>query len=168
MIQLHLHKFLKMVTVRLERKKGNFGFEATDAYGHKITLDSSAEAGGDYAGADCSLHSGSAETTRTYGARPMQVLLMALGGCSGIDVVTILNKQRQQINIFNMTIEGERNEGKEPALWKNIKVHFELKGNIDPEKARRACALSIEKYCSVAATLRLAGCSISWDVKINE
>jgi len=64
-------------------------------------------------------------------------------------------------------VEGEREQGKEPALWKYAKVLFQLSGTIDEEKARKACALSIEKYCSVAATLRAAGCTIEWDVEVK-
>ena len=55
-----------------------------------------------------------------------------------------------------MNIEGEREEGKEPSLWKTINIIFELKGQTDYDKADRACELSIEKYCSVAETLRRA------------
>jgi putative redox protein len=65
-----------------------------------------------------------------------------------------------------MHIEGEREAGKEPSLWKTINIIFELKGNIDLEKAKRACELSMDKYCSVAATLRSAGASINWEVRI--
>ena len=98
----------------------------------------------------------------------MQMLLMGLGACSGIDIISILKKQRQPIEGFHMTIEGEREKGKEPSLWESIHVVFHLKGNIDLNKAKKACALSIEKYCSVAATLRGAGSRISWEVNIHQ
>ncbi len=65
-------------------------------------------------------------------------------------------------------IEGEREAGAEPSLWKTINIIFELKGKIDIDKARRACALSMDKYCSVAETIRRAGCSITWDVRVLE
>lgn len=138
-----------MINIELTRVNGDFGFEARDADGHKVKLDSSPETGGE-----------------NFGVRPMQNLLMSLGGCSGIDIVSILKKQRQQIDGFNMHIEGEREQGKEPSLWKTISIIFELKGNIDIEKAKRACELSIDKYCSVAATLRAAGASIKWEVRV--
>jgi len=99
--------------------------------------------------------------------RPMQVLLMGLGGCSGIDIVSILKKQRQKVDSFSMKIEGDRFAGKEPSLWEKIHIVFELKGDIDPEKARKACELSADKYCSVAETLRCSGTSITWEVKVN-
>jgi putative redox protein len=91
---------------------------------------------------------------------------MGLGGCSGIDIVSILKKQRQVVTGFNMKIEGEREPGVEPSLWQNVNIVFELQGDIDLEKARKACALSMDKYCSVAETLRKAGCNITWDVKL--
>ena len=138
-----------MVKVEITRLEGDFGFEASDADGHRVRIDTSPETGGN-----------------NFGVRPMQLLLMGLGGCSGIDIVSILKKQRQVVEGFQMVIEGEREAGKEPSLWENITIVFELKGNIDPEKARRACELSMEKYCSVAETLRRAGSAVNWDVRI--
>jgi putative redox protein len=93
--------------------------------------------------------------------------LLALGGCSGIDIISILKKQRLRIDSFKAIIEGERESGVEPSLWKKIKVQFLLEGNMDADKAKRACQLSIEKYCSVAETLRRAGAKISWTVAVN-
>ena len=93
-------------------------------------------------------------------------LLSALGGCSGVDVVMILNKQKETIEQFEMEISGERAVGKEPALWETVNVIFKLKGTMSKEKAEKACALSIDKYCSVAATLRAAGAVITWSVEI--
>ncbi|TDH25652.1 OsmC family peroxiredoxin [Segetibacter sp. 3557_3] len=140
-----------MVTISINRVEGDFGFEASDTNGHVVRLDTSAETGGN-----------------NYGARPMQAVLMALGGCSGIDVVSILKKQRQVIEGFAMRIEGEREKGKEPALWETVNIDFELSGNIDEDKAYRACALSIDKYCSVAETLRRGGTKITWKVQVNK
>jgi len=65
-----------------------------------------------------------------------------------------------------MSVDGEREQGKEPSLWTNIHITFELKGDIDPDKAQKACALSMDKYCSVAATLREAHANITWEVKV--
>ena len=140
-----------MVEIELTRVKGDFGFEAKDANGHVVRLDSKPESGG-----------------VNFGVRPMQLLLMALGGCSGIDIVSILKKQRQIIEGFDMKIEGEREAGVEPSLWKTVNIVFELKGNIDLDKAKRACALSMDKYCSVAETIRCAGCAILWEVRVLE
>jgi putative redox protein len=145
-----LQKKLTMVRIELRRVEGDFGFEAKDAFGHKAQMDTSPETGG-----------------KDFGIRPMQMLLMGLGGCSGIDIVSILKKQRQTIEDFRMIIDGNREKGKEPTLWENVHILFELKGNIDPDKARKACELSMDKYCSVAATLREAHCKVTWDVRVN-
>ena len=101
------------------------------------------------------------------GIRPMQSILMGLGGCGGVDIITILKKQKQELTGFRMVIKGEREQGKEPALWKAVHIHFYFSGNVDADKAEKARALSLNKYCSVSATLRAAGCSISWDIAVN-
>ena len=139
-----------MPTIQLSRVHGDFGFEATDENGHTLKMDSSPESGG-----------------LNYGVRPMQSLLMALGGCSAIDVISILKKQRQDIVDYKMTISGEREKGKEPSLWQTIHVKFQLYGDIDPDKASRAVDLSINKYCSVAATLMAAGAKITTQVVVH-
>jgi putative redox protein len=138
-----------MITIEVNRVQDDYGFEAKDANGHIVRIDTSPETGG-----------------KNFGARPMQLLLMALGGCSGIDVVSILKKQRQELKGYKTFIEGEREQGVEPSLWKSIKLVFELTGNIDQEKAERAVALSMEKYCSVAETLRRGGCDLQWEVRV--
>lgn len=140
-----------MIKVEIERIQGDYGFEAKDANGNLVRMDSNPESGG-----------------QNFGFRPMQMLIAGLGGCSGIDIVSILKKQRQEITGFHMSIEGDREAGKEPSLWENVNIVFELKGNVDPAKARRACELSMDKYCSVAETLRKAGCNLTWDVRIVE
>jgi putative redox protein len=139
-----------MIRIEINRVEGDFGFEASDAYGHTARLDTSPETGG-----------------QNFGIRPMQMLLMGLGACSGIDVISILKKQRQTVTRYKTIIEGEREKGVEPSLWTNIGMVFEMDGEIDPEKARRACQLSVEKYCSVAETLRRAGANITWKIIIN-
>jgi putative redox protein len=139
-----------MIKVELERVNEPFGFEARDANGHMVRIDSSPDNGG-----------------KNFGIRPMQLLLMGLGGCSGIDILSILKKQRQEVKKFAMKLEGEREPGVEPSLWKNITIVFEIEGNVDREKAEKACALSVDKYCSVAATLRNAGTELSWRIDIK-
>ncbi|HTK43039.1 MAG TPA: OsmC family protein [Gemmatimonadales bacterium] len=86
------------------------------------------------------------------GARPMELLLSALGGCAGIDVVGILAKQRQALDDLTVTVEGERAPG-EPSLFTRIQVHFAATGPVDEAALRRAVELSMEKYCSVARVL---------------
>jgi putative redox protein len=139
-----------MIKVELERVEGDYGFKGRDAAEHEISFDSSAEHGG-----------------TNSGVRPMQSLLMALGACSGIDIVSILKKQKQNISAFKIIIEGEREDAKPIALWKKIYIRFQFSGPVDEEKARKACALSVEKYCSVAETLRRAGAEIHWTTQIN-
>jgi putative redox protein len=138
-----------MIHVEVNRVSNDYGFEGIDASGHTVKMDSSPESGG-----------------QDFGIRPMQMLLMGLGSCSGIDIISILKKQKQTVDTFRILIDGEREEGKEATKWKYIKIIFEMKGSILPEKAQRACALSIEKYCSVAATLLGSGCKIDWEAKI--
>ena|SRR5688500_19016540 len=140
-----------MIKIDVSRTQNDYGFTATDAFGNRVQMDTSPETGGN-----------------NYGFRPMQLLLATLGGCSGIDVLSILKKQRQTVDSFEAHIEGERQPGVEPSLFTTATVVFSLKGKIEADKAQRACELSIEKYCSVAETLRRAGCTISWELRINE
>lgn len=133
----------------VKRIDDDYAFDAVDALGNAMKMDIATEQGG-----------------HDSGVRPMQALLAALGGCSGVDVVMILKKQKETIEYFEMVIDGEREVGKEPALWKEVNVLFKLKGTMSKEKAEKACALSMDKYCSVAATLRAAGAEITWSVEI--
>ena len=139
-----------MPTIKLSRVSGDFGFEANDEYGHTVKMDSSPESGG-----------------QNFGVRPMQMLLMGLGGCSAIDVIAILKKQRQDVVDYKMVINGDREPNKEPSLWQNINIEFHLYGDIDEDKAKKAVELSLNKYCSVAATLYKAGAEINWQVMIH-
>ena len=79
-----------MVTINLSRVQDDYSFEATDAYGHTVRMDTSPDSGG-----------------HNFGVRPMQMLLMGLAGCSAIDVVSILKKQRQEVKDYKMVINGE-------------------------------------------------------------
>jgi putative redox protein len=140
-----------MITIILNRNNGDFGFEVKDELNHSIQTDSSANNGGN-----------------DSGFRPMQLLLAALGSCSAIDIISILKKQRQVIDDFKIQVRGEREKDVIPSLWKEVSVTFFLRGAIDAEKAKKAADLSIEKYCSVAETLRRSGTKITWKTKINE
>ena len=140
-----------MITVELERVQNDYGFEATDAYGHTVRMDTSPESGG-----------------HNFGVRPMQMLLMGLAGCSAIDVISILKKQRQDVKDYKMVVKGEREAGKEPSLWQDIEVEFHIYGEVDEDKAKRAAELSIDKYCSVAATLKQAGTKVKWTVFVHQ
>lgn len=140
-----------MVKIQLAKINEFSAFDAKDENGHIVKIDTKPEMGG-----------------QNYGVRPMQLLLMGLGGCSGIDILSILKKQRQDVNNFNIIIEADRESGVEPSLWTDINLVFEFEGNIDQTKAEKACALSMDKYCSVAATLNKAGSNIKWKVVINK
>jgi putative redox protein len=138
-----------MAKMLINRINDGFAFQAIDEAGNSMRMDIPVDQGG-----------------HGTGLRPMQTLLSALGACSGVDIVMILNKQKETIEDFQMEIDGEREANKEPALWKQIHVIFKLKGTMSQEKAEKACALSMDKYCYVAATLRAAGASITWKVEI--
>jgi putative redox protein len=138
-----------MNIIEMERKTGDFGFQAKDENGNILHTDSSIENGGS-----------------NYGFRPMQLILSGLGSCSAIDIISILKKQKQVVEGFKIKLKGEREKEKTPSLWKAVDVTFELYGIINPEKAKKAAALSIEKYCSVAETLRRSGTEITWNVKV--
>jgi putative redox protein len=85
---------------------------------------------------------------------PMEALMAALGGCTGIDIVSILEKMRLTIDKFSMEITGERADT-EPKYFTKLNVHYMLTGeNLDAEKVKRAVQLSAEKYCSVAHSLK--------------
>jgi putative redox protein len=129
----------------------DYGFTITDAKGHTMKIDIPADQGG-----------------HGDGLRPMQTVLAALCGCSAVDVISILKKQRQPLSDLLIKVDGERQKGVEPALWEKIHLLFQITGDVDPAKASRAVQLSIEKYCSVAETLRRAGAAISWEVMVNE
>ncbi|MFD2168662.1 OsmC family protein [Tumebacillus lipolyticus] len=104
--------------------------------GHPVTMDAKAEVGGE-----------------DTGPRPMEMLLMGLGGCSGIDVVMILEKGRLTIDEFRMELSGSRAE-EMPQRFTNIHIHYVLKGpDLTRDKVERAIHLSNEKYCSASASL---------------
>jgi putative redox protein len=138
-----------MARIHLKQIDQDYQFVTTDEAGQQITMDIPVDQGG-----------------HGNGVRPMQALLSALGGCSAVDIVMILKKQKETIENFEMIIDGERQVGKEPALWETIHIVFKLKGTMSQERAEKACTLSIDKYCSVAATLRAAGAVITWEVAI--
>lgn len=107
--------------------------------GHKIVMDTFPEHGGE-----------------NKGVRPKPLLLFALGGCTGMDVISILTKMREKVDFFNIQVEGELTE-EHPKYYKKIVVTYQVKGeNINPENVKKAVHLSEEKYCGVSAMLRKA------------
>ncbi len=85
--------------------------------------------------------------------KPMQLLLVALGGCTGIDAVSIMQKQRIDVESMKISIEGDRAQD-HPRVFTNIRVHFDIQAkNASPDQVKRALELSRDKYCSVANTI---------------
>lgn len=108
-----------------------------------------------------------ADRERNTGPGPMELLLLALGGCSGSDVITILRKKRQAVTGIRIALEGER-AAEAPMVWTTIKIHFRVVGKgIDPRAVEHALELSRTKYCSVAATLAHTA-KIDWSHSIEE
>ena len=124
--------------------------EAKNEDGNSIQMDSAPDIGGE-----------------GKGMRPMQLLLAAVGGCSAIDVILILKKQKQIIEDFEVEIEGEREKIEDYSLFRDICLHFKFKGQVDKDKAERAVKLSVDKYCSVSKTLEPTA-KISYKVSVNE
>lgn len=139
-----------MALIRAALTDGDYGMDITDADGHTLRMDIPVSQGG-----------------LGSGFRPMQTLLAALAGCSSVDIVMILKKQKQDFQGLEIEVDGEREEGKEPSLWRVINLKFLISGNVDPQKAQRAVELSMQKYCSVAETLRKAGAEIHYAVYVN-
>lgn len=139
-----------MIHLELERTEGEYGFDVQDERGHLMRLDNSSDSGGG-----------------DTGFRPMQAVLAAMAGCSAIDIVAILKKYRQPATALRIRVQGERQKDVVPALWERVHMEFDLVGEIDRDKAERACALSVDTYCSVAETLRRAGASVTWSLKLN-
>jgi putative redox protein len=124
--------------VVLNRLDQDFHFEAKGSSPIPVHIDAAEGIGGHNAG-----------------ARPMELLLMGLGGCTAIDVILILKKQRQVIDDFQIRVSGDREkiEGTEKSPFNQINIQFELKGQIDGNKALKAIQMSMDKYCSATAQL---------------
>ena len=114
-------------------------------------------AGNDYfVGVTPSGHAQAIETdsARAGAATPMELLLIALGSCTGIDVISILKKKRQQVTDYRIEVSGQRRT-KHPRAYTRMQVRHILRGrNLSKKAVAQAVELSEAKYCSVAATLR--------------
>lgn len=133
--------------VFLERKNDKFLFEAKGESGVSIFIDSKTD-------------------EPSKGASPMELILMGVGGCNAIDIVNILQKQKQQISSYKIEVEGKRKNVREAKPFKTIAVTIFLEGKIDPNKAIRAAELSFEKYCSVSITMEDA-VEIKYNIVLN-
>ena len=111
-------------------------FVGESGSGHSVVMDGAPEAGG-----------------RNLGIRPMEMLLLGLGGCTAFDVVSILHKSRQQISDCEVEIEAERADTI-PRVFTHIRLHFIVSGRgLDKTKVSKAVALSADKYCSASRML---------------
>lgn len=138
---------MEAVTIKLTNSA--FKLEAINQNGNSIIMDASENVGGS-----------------NLGFRPMQLLLSAIGGCSAIDVLSILQKQKQSITNFEVEVEADRRKIDDYSLWKNIILHFKINGEVDADKAYKAIKLSHEKYCSVSKTLEPTA-SINYKLTVN-
>lgn len=115
---------------------GKRAFEGTPGSGHSVIMDSSPDFGGE-----------------DRGIRPMEMMMLGMGGCTSIDVMNILEKSRQDVTDCVAEISAERAET-EPKVFVKMHVHFKVTGrNIDPKRVERAISLSAEKYCSASIML---------------
>lgn len=115
---------------------GGVSFEGNADSGHKVTMDGSLEYGG-----------------QNRGSRPMELVLIGMGGCTAFDVIHILKKGRQEITDCVAEIAAERADT-EPKVFTRIHVHFKVSGKkLDPKRVENAIMLSAEKYCSASIML---------------
>ena len=135
--------------VSLERINSDYLFEVSNPNGYRVLLDNNSKIEGS-----------------VKGISPMELLLMGLAGCSSIDVVSILNKQKINPTSIKMEVSGERTPGAIPALFHTINVNVILEGEFPPDKAQRAVDLSFEKYCSVSKTLEHTA-KINYSIFLN-
>jgi putative redox protein len=123
---------------------GEQKFVATGPSGHAMTIDSDRE------------------SNKAPG--PMELVLLALGSCTATDVVTILGKKRQKLELLEVICSGER-AAKPPTVWIKLEILYRLRGHLDETAVKHAIELSEEKYCSVAAMLRKTA-ALSWRYEI--
>jgi putative redox protein len=135
--------------VVLKRMNDAVLFEAANEDGVTISIDGSEKIGGTKAG-----------------FRPMQLVLAALAGCVSMDVVSILKKQRADLEALSITSKGERNEKAVPSPFTKIHLHFAFSGNLDPAKTEKTVGMVVEKYCSVGEMLK-ATVEITFSVSVD-
>lgn len=135
--------------IQLKRIDSDYHFELKNERGHTTFIDSKAEVGG-----------------HDLAPSPMEYVLMGVAGCSAIDVISILKKQRQEITNYRAEVNGSREEIDGAKPFKKIEVIVYLEGEIVPEKAKRAAQLSFEKYCSVSKTLEPTA-TVTYKVVVN-
>lgn len=133
--------------ITIQRVDQAYRMEATNESGQKTYTDGSADIG-----------------AQEIDFRPMQMVLTALGSCSSIDIIYLLEKQRQQLDDIKIEIDSKRADTA-PKVFTDIHIHYKLYGPIDDKKAERACRLSMEKMCSVSKMLEKS-VNISWTYEV--
>ncbi len=139
------------MNIKLNRKNNAVHLEAVNESGNMVQLDGAPKIGGE-----------------NKGARPMELVIMGLGGCSSMDVISILQKQKQEIIDYSVEIEADRDTDNIPSLFTNIHVKFIITGKVDLKKAEKAVQLSMDKYCSVTKILEKTATITHEVVVINE
>ena len=135
--------------VNLKRINNDVLFEAQNEVGSFIRVDGSVSVGG-----------------VEGGFRPMELLLAGIGACSAIDVIVFIKKQRQNLKDVTVFVEGERESGKYPAVFKKIHLHYVLEGILEHKKVERALEIGVNKYCSVGQMLKkTAEITYSFEIK---
>jgi len=122
--------------IELKRLNDAYHMEAKNEDGNTVDIDGAPKIGGE-----------------KKGFRPMQLLAAGAGGCSSIDILSILKKQKQTIKDFAVVIDAVREEGAVPSLFEKIHLHYVLTGHLDKTKVEKAINLSLDKYCSVVKIL---------------
>ena len=129
----------------------NVHFSATADSGHEVLIDGPPDAGGE-----------------NKGTRPMELMLMGVGGCTSFDVVNILRKSRQKVTNCVTHITAQRADDI-PQVFETINIHFEIEGEgLDATKVERAIHLTADKYCSASIMLQRAGVEITHTFEIRE
>jgi putative redox protein len=145
-----LPPYIAIMKIRLERINQAVRLRAINEEGNEVFMDGSPDIGGE-----------------GKGARPMQVLLMSLAGCSSMDVLNILNKMKQEVTAYEVEVDGEREADAVPNVFTAIHVTYHLEGEgLKPGKVKHAADLSMEKYCSVTKMLEKTA-RITWEVRVN-
>lgn len=124
-------------------------FVGESGSGHAVVMDGSPEAGG-----------------RNIGVRPMEMLLLGLGGCTAFDIVMILERMREKVTALDIALEAER-ATEDPKVFTHVKLVYKLKGHgLKPANVERAVNLSAEKYCSASLMIgKTAKIEHAWEIE---
>ncbi|TQI71711.1 putative redox protein [Gramella sp. Hel_I_59] len=133
--------------ISLKRINENYLFETVNERGNIVLLDNKSD-------------------EEPKGASPMDLLLRGIAGCSSIDIVMILRKQNHELEDLQVEVDGYREDGAIPNVFKKIHLDFILKGDVPAAKVERAVKLSMDKYCSVSKMLEKAA-EISYSLSLN-